>query len=1397
MAIEKNSIKVSRFDSEFSSRSRDSMSSEDDERQKPKSAVESDDDEFDDCDSGAGSDDFDLLELGEVGEEFCQVGDQTCSIPFELYDLPVLGDVLSMDVWNECLTEEERFNLTKYLPDMDQEMFMRTLKELFTGSNLHFGSPITKLFDMLKGGLCEPRVALYWQGLNSFHKRQHYHLLRKHQNSMVTNLHHMRDAWLNCRGYSIEEKLQVLNIVNSQKSLMHENMELDSDSSERDESGEGLWSKRLKDRKHGLKMGRHSIYGQSPNLDFPTRRSPIFLEQAKFGKQNPKGTLKLAGSRTSSAKELVGHVRSVHHGVEMKLGPYGSPLPALARQNKAAGYDVGAAVRMRDHMRGYDDTEETMYEVDVQRDRNFSQVSALDKAGVFKIGKKHEGLRGDECTTDSFMGLSGSLKNDLHAYGGNRTVNKLSDIKVLTAKPSSARISSDYGKKVKYPENVQQFPVEEYMKYGKSGAQKLSLKGSWNELSDGAESFSYNKAQGHPLSVDPSCKYDNSNVKSKKWKIERESSGLKVNDRLFQSDCRANPSQDKVRTISMQNGGRETAALRGSRRYAKGEETESDSSEQIDEDEDDNPLMRSKLAYPCGVLDSSFMKSGPDPKMAKQFKKDKKNNARRLNGLSHSSRTLADLGEHPHRPEVENYSLKGKQKGKMHDVVLLQNSSAEVFVKNGQLGKNGQLCGDNERFSIPSLKAHPSKRRQNGDFGSDYSVRQSNYLHDYAVDEEDLLETSELAEVNGVTGRLAKKVKVMKAYGDDRYERSDVPLSLAKKQKEKEDVTYDKQDDNNCVLSNSMQQHDDTTSSKKRGKRKLEDDSFPFDMGTSEPPVAEIGAADVELEPIPQKKQFTLITPTVHSNFSFSIIHLLSAVRLAMITMLPEDSLEVGKLLDTNDGRQKLSDEQDRKREGTNGVDVQENLDITKSENSVQLNAPSLTVEEIINRVRSNPGDPCIIETQEPLQDLVRGVLKIFSSKTAPLGAKGWKPLAFYEKSTKSWSWIGPVSHSSSDHEAVEEVTSPETWGLPHRMLVKLVDSFAKWLKSGQETLRQIGSLPAPPSSLMQFNLDEKERFKDLRAQKSLNTISPSSEEVRAYFRKEEVLRYSIPERAFSYTAADGRKSIVAPLRRCGVKPSSKPRDHFMLKRDRPPHVTILCLVRDAAARLPGSIGTRADVCTLIRDSQYIVEDVSEGQLNQVVSGALDRLHYERDPCVQFDGERKLWVYLHREREEEDFEDDGTSSTKKWKRQKKEDQETVAVAYDEAGEQTGFELSSDPNVDPSCMNEDKRMDIMYYDDKHNTEDNVGTSHGSEQGTVHQGHPMAWEESLGLNSMQENRLLCQENSTNEDFDDETFGREPPVELLSTSLSWLKSMYASQCKKNKSTYISGVVISVLSR
>ncbi|CAI5963423.1 unnamed protein product [Closterium sp. NIES-65] len=169
---------------------------------------------------------------------------------------------------------------------------------------------------------------------------------------------------------------------------------------------------------------------------------------------------------------------------------------------------------------------------------------------------------------------------------------------------------------------------------------------------------------------------------------------------------------------------------------------------------------------------------------------------------------------------------------------------------------------------------------------------------------------------------------------------------------------------------------------------------------------------------------------------------------------------------------------------------------------------------------------------------------------------------------------------------------------------------------------------------------------------KSQVTLAPASAHMRALFQCEERLRYEIPCHAFRYTATDGGKAMVAPVVRHGAKAVAKARDHAMLKLERPPHVTILSLVRDAAARLPNGIGTRADVCTLLRDSQYFVAESPEAQVNQIVSGAMDRLHYERDPCVKYLADRKMWRYLHRHRVAHDFLPDGTVSTRQWGRKK-------------------------------------------------------------------------------------------------------------------------------------------------
>ncbi|XP_011706105.1 PREDICTED: nuclear factor related to kappa-B-binding protein isoform X3 [Wasmannia auropunctata] len=156
--------------------------------------------------------------------------------------------------------------------------------------------------------------------------------------------------------------------------------------------------------------------------------------------------------------------------------------------------------------------------------------------------------------------------------------------------------------------------------------------------------------------------------------------------------------------------------------------------------------------------------------------------------------------------------------------------------------------------------------------------------------------------------------------------------------------------------------------------------------------------------------------------------------------------------------------------------------------------------------------------------------------------------------------------------------------------------------------------------------------------------VRPSTIEEREEFRRQERMRYAAPHKAFTYRM-HGYASVVGPVK--GIyqhnvaSGQAKARGHSLLVPDRPNFVTILALVRDATARLPNGEGTRADICQLLKDSQYIIEqdnDEKEGYLHSVVSGALDRLHYETDPCVRYYPRRKEWLYLHRGRSESEFE---------------------------------------------------------------------------------------------------------------------------------------------------------------
>ncbi|TKW11023.1 hypothetical protein SEVIR_6G206900v4 [Setaria viridis] len=124
-------------------------------------------------------------ELAEVDCELAMSRGQICNVPYGLYDLPDLMEVLSLETWNSCLTEDDRFCLAASLPDMEQHDFVTTMKELFNGDAMFFGSPLRSFFLRLKGGLYSPQVSQARELLMTFQKRRHYHFLKLYHDGMA------------------------------------------------------------------------------------------------------------------------------------------------------------------------------------------------------------------------------------------------------------------------------------------------------------------------------------------------------------------------------------------------------------------------------------------------------------------------------------------------------------------------------------------------------------------------------------------------------------------------------------------------------------------------------------------------------------------------------------------------------------------------------------------------------------------------------------------------------------------------------------------------------------------------------------------------------------------------------------------------------------------------------------------------------------------------------------------------------------------------------------------------------------------------------------------------------------------------------------------------------------
>ncbi|KAK9885726.1 hypothetical protein WA026_012495 [Henosepilachna vigintioctopunctata] len=221
---------------------------------------------------------------------------------------------------------------------------------------------------------------------------------------------------------------------------------------------------------------------------------------------------------------------------------------------------------------------------------------------------------------------------------------------------------------------------------------------------------------------------------------------------------------------------------------------------------------------------------------------------------------------------------------------------------------------------------------------------------------------------------------------------------------------------------------------------------------------------------------------------------------------------------------------------------------------------------------------------------------------------------------------------------------------VPYLEYKQLINAY-QWIGAGRDS----DSLLAP---LCVFWLEHRDELKTVKQKEEVDieisdraqtpppprcptnwTVRKANQEDIERFQEQEKRRYENPHRAFTY-CCNGYESVVAPLK--GIyNPSvgsAKARGHTILTTDRPNFVTILSLVRDATARLPNGEGTRGDIAELLKYSQYISPTATDSVLQTVVSGALDRMHTQFDPCVKYEAKRKIWIYLHRNRSEEDFE---------------------------------------------------------------------------------------------------------------------------------------------------------------
>ncbi|KAL4363105.1 hypothetical protein GQ457_04G033730 [Hibiscus cannabinus] len=145
------------------------------------------------------------------------------TLPHENFELEDLTKVLSYEVWQTHLSENERNLLMQFLPTgIDKE---QVLQALFSGDNFHFGNHFLKWGTSLCSGHLHPDTVIQEEQRLKAEKKAYYSELQEYHNDMIEYLQKLKEKWESCKDpeKEIVQKLWRSKRVGKKRVFSHSN----------------------------------------------------------------------------------------------------------------------------------------------------------------------------------------------------------------------------------------------------------------------------------------------------------------------------------------------------------------------------------------------------------------------------------------------------------------------------------------------------------------------------------------------------------------------------------------------------------------------------------------------------------------------------------------------------------------------------------------------------------------------------------------------------------------------------------------------------------------------------------------------------------------------------------------------------------------------------------------------------------------------------------------------------------------------------------------------------------------------------------------------------------------------------------------------------------------------